>query len=59
MFYRSKALSSYRQIRRRYREQVWRMEQKVAAMMESYHNQRGASKAAGEDLEWKREETVL
>lgn len=58
-FYSSKALSSYQQIRRKYREQLWRLEQKVAAMMESHHNQSGASKAAGEDLEWKREETVL
>ncbi|XP_026202203.1 colorectal mutant cancer protein [Anabas testudineus] len=55
----SKALSSYRQIRRKYREQVLRLEQKVAAMMESHHNQSGAPKTAGEDLEWKREETVL
>ncbi|XP_008282986.1 colorectal mutant cancer protein [Stegastes partitus] len=54
----SKALSSYRQIRRKYREQVWRLEQKVVAMAES-HNQSGATKAAGEALEWRREETVL
>ncbi|XP_051233402.1 uncharacterized protein ushbp1 [Dicentrarchus labrax] len=55
----SKALSSYRQIRRKYREQVWRLEQKVAAMMESHNHQSGAPKAAGEALEWRREETVL
>ncbi|XP_028443442.1 colorectal mutant cancer protein isoform X1 [Perca flavescens] len=55
----SKALSSYRQIRRKYREQVWRLEQKVAAMTESHHHQSGAQKAAGEALEWRREETVL
>ncbi|XP_023143594.1 uncharacterized protein ushbp1 isoform X2 [Amphiprion ocellaris] len=56
----SKALSSYRQIRRKYREQVWRLEQKVVAMTESHnHNQSGATKAAGEALEWRREETVL
>ncbi|XP_047442720.1 uncharacterized protein ushbp1 [Mugil cephalus] len=55
----SKALSSYRQIRRKYREQVWRLEQKVAAMMESQHNQSAATKAAGEGTEWRREETVL
>ncbi|XP_044218511.1 colorectal mutant cancer protein isoform X1 [Thunnus albacares] len=55
----SKALSSYRHIRRKYREQVWRLEQKVAAMMESQHAQSGAPKAAGEALEWRREETVL
>ncbi len=58
-FYSSKALSSYRQIRRKYREQVWRLEQKVAAMTESHHQQSGAPKAAGEALEWRREETVL
>nr|XP_046248527.1 uncharacterized protein ushbp1 isoform X2 [Scatophagus argus] len=54
--------ASYRQIRRKYREQVWRLEQKVAAMMESQHHhqqQSGAPKAAGEALEWRREETVL
>ncbi|XP_042368010.1 uncharacterized protein ushbp1 isoform X2 [Plectropomus leopardus] len=55
----SKALSSYRQIRRKYREHVWRLEQKVAAMTESHHHQSGAQKAAGEALEWRREETVL
>ncbi|XP_037553768.1 colorectal mutant cancer protein [Nematolebias whitei] len=54
----SKALSSYRQIRRKYREQVWRLEQKVAAMMER-HNQSEATKDAEEAAEWKREETVL
>ncbi|XP_061884376.1 harmonin-binding protein USHBP1 isoform X1 [Entelurus aequoreus] len=51
----SKALSSYRHIRRKYREQMWKLEQKMAAMMESQHIQRGS----GEDSEWKREETVL
>ncbi|XP_076582802.1 colorectal mutant cancer protein [Chaetodon auriga] len=55
----SKALSSYRQIRRKYREQVWRLEQKVAAMTESQHHQSEAPKAAGEASEWRREETVL
>ncbi|XP_075944772.1 colorectal mutant cancer protein [Anarhichas minor] len=55
----SKALSSYRQIRRKYREQVWRLEQKVAAVMESHHLQSGATKAATDALEWRREETVL
>ncbi|XP_039984643.1 colorectal mutant cancer protein [Xiphias gladius] len=55
----SKALSSYRQIRRKYREQVWRLEQKVAAMTESHHNQSVAPKTPGEALEWRREETVL
>ncbi|CAJ1060931.1 colorectal mutant cancer protein [Xyrichtys novacula] len=55
----SKALSSYRQIRRKYREQVWRLEQKVAAMMESHQQQSGAQKSAGESPEWRREETVL
>ncbi|XP_053178438.1 uncharacterized protein ushbp1 [Scomber japonicus] len=55
----NKALSSYRHIRRKYREHVWRLEQKVAAMMESQHSQSGAPKAAGDALEWRREETVL
>uniref|UniRef100_A0A3B5LQV1 Usher syndrome 1C binding protein 1 n=1 Tax=Xiphophorus couchianus TaxID=32473 RepID=A0A3B5LQV1_9TELE len=55
----SKALSSYRQIRRKYREQVWRLEQKVAAMMESQHSQSEAAKAAEEGAEWRKEETIL
>ncbi|XP_071342368.1 colorectal mutant cancer protein [Trachinotus anak] len=55
----SKALSSYRQIRRKYREQVWRLEQKVAAMTESHHNQSGSPKTAEEAVEWRREETIL
>ncbi|XP_077964319.1 uncharacterized protein ushbp1 isoform X2 [Gasterosteus aculeatus] len=50
----SKALSSYRQIRRKYREQVWRLEQKAAAVMESRHLQ-----SAAEALEGRREETIL
>lgn len=54
----SKALSSYRQIRRKYREQVWRLEQKVAAMMESQLSQSEAAKAAGKGSKW-REETFL
>ncbi|XP_061540771.1 uncharacterized protein ushbp1 isoform X2 [Phycodurus eques] len=56
----SKALSSYRHIRRRYREQVWKLEQKLAAMMESQHIQsETTTAAAGEDSDWRREETVL
>ncbi|XP_077440670.1 uncharacterized protein ushbp1 isoform X3 [Vanacampus margaritifer] len=55
----SKALSSYRHIRRKYREQVWKLEQKLAAMMENQHIQSETSKALGEDSEWRREETVL
>ncbi|CAG00762.1 unnamed protein product [Tetraodon nigroviridis] len=54
----SKALSSYRQIRRKYREQVWRLEQKVAAMAEG-QQQPGSPKPAEEFSEWRREETVL
>ncbi|KAG7230589.1 hypothetical protein INR49_025306, partial [Caranx melampygus] len=55
----SKALSSYRQIRRKYREQVWRLEQKVVAMTESHLNQSGAPKTPEEAVEWRREETIL
>ncbi|XP_077463402.1 colorectal mutant cancer protein [Stigmatopora argus] len=55
----SKALSSYRHIRRKYREQVWKLEQKLAAMMESQQIQRETSRATGEDSDWKREETIL
>lgn len=54
----SKALSSYRHIRRKYREQVWRLEQKVAAMAES-QQQSEAHRAAADASEWRREETVL
>nr|XP_057928321.1 harmonin-binding protein USHBP1 isoform X2 [Doryrhamphus excisus] len=55
----SKALSSYRHIRRKYREQMWKLEQKLATMMDSQHVQSGTSKTTGEDSEWRREETVL
>ncbi|XP_019730976.1 Usher syndrome type-1C protein-binding protein 1 isoform X2 [Hippocampus comes] len=55
----SKALSSYRHIRRKYREQVWKLEQKLAAMTENQRVQNETSKTAGEDSEWRREETVL
>uniref|UniRef100_A0A8C6V7V6 Usher syndrome 1C binding protein 1 n=1 Tax=Neogobius melanostomus TaxID=47308 RepID=A0A8C6V7V6_9GOBI len=63
----SKALSSYRHIRRKYREQVWRLEQKVAAMMESQQQHSGASgpsktaaaASAEDNSDWRREETVL
>ncbi|CAM9190622.1 unnamed protein product [Lampetra planeri] len=55
----SMALSSYRHIRRKYREQVWRLEQKLAAVMEGQHSQSAAATAAGDVLEWRREETVL
>ncbi|XP_068175002.1 colorectal mutant cancer protein isoform X2 [Antennarius striatus] len=55
----SKALSSYRQIRRKYREQVWRLEQRMAAMTESHPHQSGPPKASGEASECRREETVL
>lgn len=65
----SKALSSYRQIRRKYREQVWRLEQKVAAMMDSQQSSApqlssGPSRAtaaapASDNADWRREETVL
>ena len=54
----SKALSSYRQIRRKYREQVWKLEQKVAAMTESQRHS-GSPKSAGEAGDWRREETIL
>ncbi|XP_033821131.1 uncharacterized protein LOC117369897 [Periophthalmus magnuspinnatus] len=69
----SKALSSYRQIRRKYREHVWRLEQKVAAMMETQQQQQQQSTssqsaasansktaiAPTESADWRREETVL
>lgn len=54
----SKALSSYRQIRRKYREQVWKLEQKVAAMTESQRHSE-PPKSAGEAMDWRREETIL
>ncbi|XP_053710505.1 uncharacterized protein ushbp1 isoform X3 [Synchiropus splendidus] len=53
----SKALSAYRHLRRKYREHVWRLEQKVMAMAESQHNQSESSQS--EESEWRREETVL
>lgn len=46
-------------MRRKYREQVWRLEQRVAAMSESHQSQTEAPKASAEASEWRREETVL
>ncbi|XP_029904946.1 uncharacterized protein ushbp1 isoform X2 [Myripristis murdjan] len=57
----SKAVGLYRNARRKYREQVWRLEQKVAAgsERESQQSQIEALKATLEAMEPKREETVL
>ncbi|XP_062308462.1 colorectal mutant cancer protein isoform X2 [Osmerus eperlanus] len=55
----SKATGTYRNARRKYREQLWRLERQVTAMSERHMTQIGALKATLEALEWRREETVL
>ncbi|XP_029356598.1 uncharacterized protein ushbp1 isoform X2 [Echeneis naucrates] len=55
----SKVLNSYRQIRRKYREQVWRLEQKVAAIMESHQSHSGSPKTAEETMEWRRAHSMV
>ena len=59
MVFCSKATGTYRNARRKYREQLWRLERQVTAMSERHMTQIGALKATLEALEWKREETVL
>ncbi|KAG7279403.1 hypothetical protein CRUP_024222, partial [Coryphaenoides rupestris] len=48
-----------RSSRRKYQEQVWRLEQRVAAMSESHQSQMAGLKATVEALESRREETAL
>ncbi|XP_035272182.1 colorectal mutant cancer protein [Anguilla anguilla] len=55
----SKAAETYRSARRKYREQLWRLERQVTAMSERHMTQITGLKATLEALEWKREETVL
>ncbi|CAL8306836.1 unnamed protein product [Lota lota] len=53
-----KAVSSHRSSRRKYQEQVWRLEQKVSAISQSHQSQIAGLKATVEALE-RREETAL
>ncbi|KAG7487920.1 hypothetical protein MATL_G00028550 [Megalops atlanticus] len=55
----SKAAGTYRSARRKYREQLWRLERQVTAMSERHATQIANLKATLESLEFKREETVL
>ncbi|KAJ8277407.1 hypothetical protein GJAV_G00074820 [Gymnothorax javanicus] len=55
----SKATETYRSARRKYREQLWRLERQVAAMSERQTSQIASLRATLEALEWKKEETVL
>lgn len=54
-----RAAGSNRSSRRRYQEQVWRLEQKLAVMSESHQSQIAGLKATVEALESRREETAL
>ena len=58
MYFR-KAASAHRSSRRRYQEQEWRLEQKVAAMSQSHLSQIAGLKATVEALEGRQEETAL
>lgn len=55
----SKATGTYRNARRKYREQLWRLERQVTGMSERHMSQIGALQATLDALEWRREETVL
>ncbi|XP_030640193.1 colorectal mutant cancer protein [Chanos chanos] len=55
----SKATSTYRSARRKHHEQLWQLEQQMAAMSQRHVTQEAELKAALEVLEGKREETVL
>ncbi|KAM6962604.1 colorectal mutant cancer protein [Aplochiton taeniatus] len=55
----SKATGSYRNARKKCREQLWRLERQVTAMSERHTAQIDALKATLEVLEWQREETIL
>ncbi|KAL1022852.1 hypothetical protein UPYG_G00033300 [Umbra pygmaea] len=55
----SKATGTYRNACRKYREQLWRLENQVSAMSDRHMTQIGALKATLEALECRREETVL
>ncbi|KAJ7986223.1 hypothetical protein DPEC_G00337730 [Dallia pectoralis] len=55
----SKVTGTYRNARRKYREQLWRLENQVSAMSDRHMTQIGALKATLEALDCRREETVL
>ena len=55
----SKAMSAYRNARKKHHEQLWRLERQMTAMTECHAAQLAELKATLEALEWKREETVL
>ncbi|XP_010870869.2 colorectal mutant cancer protein isoform X2 [Esox lucius] len=55
----SKVTGMYRNARRKYRDQLWRLENQVSAMSDRHVTQIGALKATLEALDCKREETVL
>ncbi|KAG9350723.1 hypothetical protein JZ751_024612 [Albula glossodonta] len=59
MLAHSKAAGTYRSTRRKYREQLWRLERQVTAMSERHMTQIASLKSTLEALEWKKEETVL
>ncbi|KAJ8278648.1 hypothetical protein COCON_G00057140 [Conger conger] len=54
-----KAAETYRGARRKYREQLWRLERQVTAASERHMTQISSLKATLEALEWKKEETLL
>ncbi|KAL7867238.1 hypothetical protein AOLI_G00150520 [Acnodon oligacanthus] len=55
----NKAMSAYRNARKKHHEQLWRLERQMTAMTERHAAQLAELKATLEALEWKREETVL
>ncbi|XP_072517296.1 colorectal mutant cancer protein [Salminus brasiliensis] len=55
----NKAMSVYRNTRKKHHEQLWRLERQMTAMTERHAAQLAELKGTLEALEWKREETVL
>ncbi|KAI4904236.1 hypothetical protein NFI96_031765 [Prochilodus magdalenae] len=55
----NKAMSAYRNARKKHHEQLWRLERQMSAMTERHSAQLAELKVTLEALEWKKEETVL
>ncbi|XP_015458794.3 colorectal mutant cancer protein isoform X1 [Astyanax mexicanus] len=55
----NKAMSVYRNTRKKQHEQLWRLERQITAMTERHAAQLAELKGTLEALEWKKEETVL
>lgn len=59
LLFHSKISSVYRNARRKHREQIWRVEKQMASLSERHMSQITELQATLENLEDRREETVL